>query len=425
MKNKIIFTIIGLLIFLLNLDIVNAEVYDCEFDNNNLIVHFDESGTTKISQNYYQEKTIPWFLNAFYNYDTGRVKSSFDEESLTKKELDGKCPASLYMCKYEETSTNMLSIKNFISTDTGMINHLEHIYISFSANEMNEKHPEITKIPNGQVVAGNSSKDEFSSVIDACWLSNDDTNGFLKFANVLLEGVCLANDAGFQIFTSVWESEGNYLKYKDCRTVKYTGDRDTYNLACPNLSVFYGRFEKLINKYACTIDSTKCKKGIEKCDKTDASCISDTIAEVNEQENVIKNYCKEILSKYDYDGGTEEDCLESCLGIANKIKKDKIDAKLITDDLGECGFSSRLLVWINNILKWIKYILPVLVIILGIIDFIKAIAAEKDDEMKKAQGRFIRRLIAAALAFIVPLIITFILDKMGFDVYSCGIDGLE
>jgi hypothetical protein len=87
----------------------------------------------------------------------------------------------------------------------------------------------------------------------------------------------------------------------------------------------------------------------------------------------------------------------------------------------KCGFSGRLLVWANNILRWIKYILPVFVIVLAILDFIKAIGADKDDEMKKAQKRFITRLIAAALVFIIPLIIEFILTKMGFGYDSCGL----
>ena len=72
-------------------------------------------------------------------------------------------------------------------------------------------------------------------------------------------------------------------------------------------------------------------------------------------------------------------------------------------------------------LRWIKYLLPVVVIILGILDFIKAIGADKEDEMKKAQGSFVRRLIAAALVFLIPLILEFVLDKMGFGYDTCGL----
>ena len=81
----------------------------------------------------------------------------------------------------------------------------------------------------------------------------------------------------------------------------------------------------------------------------------------------------------------------------------------------------RLIDFIQNIIKWIKYVLPVLVIVLSIIDFIKAIGSDKDDEMKKAQSNFVKRLIGAALLFLVPLIIELILEKMGFSSNSCGL----
>ena len=103
----------------------------------------------------------------------------------------------------------------------------------------------------------------------------------------------------------------------------------------------------------------------------------------------------------------------------NEIKKDYGIA--VKDDKIICGFSEKLIIYIANIVKWAKYIVPVIVIVLGILDFIKAIAADKEDEMKKAQGKFIKRLIAAALIFIIPFIIEFVLNKMGFDANGCGI----
>ena len=115
-------------------------------------------------------------------------------------------------------------------------------------------------------------------------------------------------------------------------------------------------------------------------------------------------------------------CIETCLNLEKKIKKIKEDAGIsVKDDEIICGFSGRLITYIANIVKWLKYIIPVIVIVLGILDFIKAVASEKDDEMKKAQGHFVKRLIAAALIFIIPFIIEFVLNKMGFDANGCGI----
>jgi hypothetical protein len=74
-----------------------------------------------------------------------------------------------------------------------------------------------------------------------------------------------------------------------------------------------------------------------------------------------------------------------------------------------------------NILRWVKYIVPVLLIVLSMLDFIKAMAGEKDDELKKAQKHFTVRLIAAVLIFLIPFILEFIFDKMGFVYEGCGI----
>jgi len=142
----------------------------------------------------------------------------------------------------------------------------------------------------------------------------------------------------------------------------------------------------------------------------------DYISDYKKVLNKIKNSCGQVMAGADYDDA----CVTRCKDYAtDKAEWDKLFE--ITRGKTECGFSERLIGFIVNILKWIKYIIPVAVIILGILDFIKAIGSDKESEMKKAQGRFVKRLIAAALIFIVPLIIVFVLEKMGFVVEGCDI----
>ena len=133
----------------------------------------------------------------------------------------------------------------------------------------------------------------------------------------------------------------------------------------------------------------------------------------NKLKEDIKSFCDIQYQYLDYG----KSCLNVCLEYSEEIKKLGVE----NYDNGECGESGNLIKWIKNILKWVKYILPVLVIILGIIDFIKAIASGSDDEMKKAQGRFIKRLIAAALLFLVPALIEFILNVFNIESTFCGL----
>lgn len=131
----------------------------------------------------------------------------------------------------------------------------------------------------------------------------------------------------------------------------------------------------------------------------------------------ISAFCESTLNTANYeigDTGDANGCVVKCLGL-------KFPDETSGNNLSNCGFSDRLVIWIANVVRWIKYIIPVVVMALGILDFIKAMAGDKDDEMKKAQGRFVKRLIAAALIFLAPIIIEFILDKMGFTANDCGI----
>jgi len=199
-----------------------------------------------------------------------------------------------------------------------------------------------------------------------------------------------------------------------CDSAYYIGDKVTFNMNCPYLAGLWSDFENKIYDYAdCS---------------SDISCETKTLNSINNSEDKLKKYCSSVLENQDYylNGKGDKDdkinvCIPECLSIKDKATTLKLKVGIITEDKGDCGFSSRLLIWLRNIFKWIKYILPVVVIILGILDFIKAIGSDKEDEMKKAQKQFIIRLIAAALVFIVPLILEFVIGKMGFIYEDCGI----
>ena len=66
---------------------------------------------------------------------------------------------------------------------------------------------------------------------------------------------------------------------------------------------------------------------------------------------------------------------------------------------------------------WIfKIVIPIIIILFGMIDLGKAVMGSKEDEIKKAQSTFIKRLMAAALVFFVITIVQFlvgILDNAG------------
>lgn len=78
---------------------------------------------------------------------------------------------------------------------------------------------------------------------------------------------------------------------------------------------------------------------------------------------------------------------------------------------------------VNDVLKYPKIIVPILIIVLGILDFGKAVIASKEDEMKKAQSTFIKRLVIGVAFFFIPTILDIIMyftDTM-LGLTTCGL----
>jgi len=68
--------------------------------------------------------------------------------------------------------------------------------------------------------------------------------------------------------------------------------------------------------------------------------------------------------------------------------------------------------WINNILKFVRYVALALVIALGAIDFMKAAGTGEGDAMKKSGQSFAKRIIAVVILFLLPLLVDFILNMI-------------
>lgn len=73
---------------------------------------------------------------------------------------------------------------------------------------------------------------------------------------------------------------------------------------------------------------------------------------------------------------------------------------------------------IQKILNYIKVLGPTIAVVLGSIDMIMAIISSDEENMKKAQSKFIKRIIAAILLFFIPLFTSILLSIFGFTMDS-------
>ena len=77
---------------------------------------------------------------------------------------------------------------------------------------------------------------------------------------------------------------------------------------------------------------------------------------------------------------------------------------------------------LQQVLNYIRILGPILVVILSSIDFAKSIMANDDDSMKKAQKKLMIRLILAVALFLVPTLVTVLLNIFGITTNeTCGL----
>ena len=84
--------------------------------------------------------------------------------------------------------------------------------------------------------------------------------------------------------------------------------------------------------------------------------------------------------------------------------------------------------FIEEIINYIRIFVPILLIILGSVDFANAIISQDQEALKKSGSKFVKRAIAAIAVFFVPLIVKVLLSLPGIkdninlvDDPTCGI----
>ena len=89
---------------------------------------------------------------------------------------------------------------------------------------------------------------------------------------------------------------------------------------------------------------------------------------------------------------------------------------LVTTKYGEtfdCSKIGPVIGIAGFVLKVIQYAAPIILILWGSIDLVRAITAGKEEEIKKKQGILIKRAIAAVILFFVPLLVQVLLGLIG------------
>ena len=77
--------------------------------------------------------------------------------------------------------------------------------------------------------------------------------------------------------------------------------------------------------------------------------------------------------------------------------------------------------FLKEVWKLIKFVVPILVIGLAIVDFLKAMSSHDEAEVKKASSKLVKRLVIGVLIFVLPIVIELLLQWAGIEYGTCNI----
>lgn len=107
------------------------------------------------------------------------------------------------------------------------------------------------------------------------------------------------------------------------------------------------------------------------------------------------------------------------------LSRDYCEGILGTD----AGIPSLIGDLVHYVYLGIKIVVPILLIIFAMLDLGKAIAAKKEEDIKKYQSSCIKRVVTGALVFLVAVVVEFVLNfvepknsKTGESPVSCAIE---
>ncbi|MBR3161967.1 MAG: hypothetical protein IKF19_04480 [Bacilli bacterium] len=128
------------------------------------------------------------------------------------------------------------------------------------------------------------------------------------------------------------------------------------------------------------------------------------------REEMAENHAKKSYEHVEEVTGSNRYSLKDVDGedlnsINSKLKGKEVEKKNCKELLGK-----KLINKIKEIVNIIRISVPILLIVFGVIDFGKAIFVSDENEMKKSQSRFIRRLIVAVAFFLIPTLLAIVLN---------------
>lgn len=128
------------------------------------------------------------------------------------------------------------------------------------------------------------------------------------------------------------------------------------------------------------------------------------------KENGELTVSDSTLDEFDNAIETSQEAMENINKIYEELLKNINFGASIGNGDCEGILGEGLLNDIKTVLTWIRIAVPIILIVLGSMDFIKAILSDDQQELKKATSRFVKRCVIAVAIFFIPGILMYLIS---------------
>lgn len=143
------------------------------------------------------------------------------------------------------------------------------------------------------------------------------------------------------------------------------------------------------------------------------------VVSVYANDGILSPSLKSLCSSYQ-DSEIEHFCSGEC-------KTKEISCSSFKSKYKSCGSSEKipaaLPILVHNVISLVKILIPILLIILGMLDFGKAVVSNDEKTMNESKSKFIKRVIGAVAIFLVVAVTQFIFKVINLnssnDIISC------
>ena len=340
----------------------------CSYKNNNSFNIDILSGTLEFGPTFkFTYDNTPYSVNHIYNYSSSSEYSQIVDTDFTSQ---NKCP------KYV-----LIALKNYHSIAQGMNDWIIIFY------------DDMTDLESGKDKLQSEWNNEYD-VLHTLWSDSaitENNQELVENGNIMQ----LLDKDKEALENAINEYETNGCGNADIYDNESESHDTNLVVDCSSLKVsISGLVQSMQNDYDTAIDG-------------------------GATESELAEY-KTILDKASNIISTHNNIVDGAPG-SNPDNRIDLGAEFKCEDLRD----TETYKWIKDIFFLIQIIVPIMLLVLGSIDFIRAVAAQKDDDMKKVQSTFIKRLIIAVAIFLMPailnLIFSFLTDT--FNITTCGIGG--